>query len=81
LAAANIISRHEAEALSVSSTPQTQAWLLRWSASKNQLHQAARAAAGTRVFVTVVNIGIGLLVALAAVGVFMTLIAIMESLY
>jgi len=81
LAAAKIISKREAKALTISGTPQTQAWLLRWSASNRQNRQTTRSAAGTRLFVTVVNIGLGLLVVLAAVGIFTTLIAIMESLY
>ena len=81
LAKEKIISNREAQALALSSSGQTQAWLLRWSASNRQTRETERSVLGTRIFLAAVNIVLAFVVVLAALGVFMTLIAIMRSLY
>ena len=81
LAKEKIISNREAQALALSSSGQTQAWLLRWSASNRQTRENERSVLGTRIFLAAVNIVLAFVVVLAALGVFMTLIAIMRSLY
>jgi hypothetical protein len=81
LAKEKVISEREAEALAMASSGQTRAWLLNWSATKQQSRWAARIDNRTRAIVTVVNIGLVVIVALAAVAVFSTLTAIMEFMH
>lgn len=80
LASEKIISHRDAEALMLTSSPETQSWLLRWSANNQQAHQATRSVILLRTIRTVVNVALGLLVALTCMAVFMTLFSIMASL-
>ncbi len=81
IAKAKIISQQEAQALALASSGETRAWLLNWSASRQHHRWANGIANRNRAAVTLVNIGLMVLVALAAVAVFSTLIVIMNSLH
>ncbi len=80
LAAEKIISKRDAEALALSTNADTQAWLLRWSATARQNRNESQAGVLTRIFIGVVYVALGILVFLACSGVFLTLINIMKSL-
>ena len=80
LAAEKVISRRDADALTLTTSPETQSWLLQWSANNQRAHQATRSIVLMRTVVAVVNIALGLFVALTCIAVFMTLLSIMASL-
>ncbi len=80
LASQHILSEREAKSLAMTDDSQTQAWLLRWSADKRARGRSTRIAFFSRVFVGLVNVGIGLFVFLTAAAIFSTLITIMRSL-
>ncbi len=80
LAAERVISQRDADALALTTSPETQSWLLKWSAKNQRAHQATRSIVLMRTIVAVVNIVLGLFVALTCIAVFMTLLSIMASL-
>ena len=73
LASTSVISRRDAKALSQTSSNETQAWLLRWSANNRESKSATNTAFWFRVFVAAVHIGLGLFVRLTAIAVFSTM--------
>ena len=80
LATEKVISRRDAEALAMTSSQETQAWLLQWSADKQQTRNSTRSVVILRTILTLVNVVLVLLVALTCIAVFATLLSIMASL-
>lgn len=64
-----VISAKEAKVLSMTDDPETQAWLLRWSATNRQQYLVTRATVVGRMLLTVGNVLLGLLVLLICVSV------------
>ncbi len=79
LATAGAISNRDARALSTSESRETQAWLLRWSANDHGDRAKTRSAFIIRLVFAIVHIGLGLLVFLTAIAIFMSLITIINS--
>ena len=80
LATEKIISRRDAKALAMTTSQETQAWLLEWSADKQQSRQSTRSVVILRAILTLVNVFLVLLVGLTCIAVFSTLLSIMASL-
>ncbi len=80
LASKRIISKREAKSLSLATGGDTQAWLLRWFASSQQNKRSTRISLIARTVIVAINVGLCILVVLAAVAVFSTLIQIMAGL-
>lgn len=75
-----IISRGDAEALSLSQNPETQAWLLRWSAGHRLHRLQTRAAVWGRSFLATAYTVLGLLVFLVCISVMSVLITLVAEL-
>lgn len=80
LASKRIISRREAKSLSLAGSGETEAWLLRWFASSQRSRRSTRISLIARTVIVLINVGLCVLVVLAAVAVFSTLIQIMAGL-
>ena len=80
LASEKIISRRDADALTLTASRETQSWLLQWSANNQQTRESTRSVIVLRTILALVNIALGLLVALTCIAVFTTLLSIMASL-
>lgn len=80
LAAEKMISKREAAALECSTTGETQAWLLRWSASNRRNFEMTRTAIAFRIATGIVHVLLAMLVALVCIAMFSFLVTLMKSL-
>ncbi len=79
LAEERVISSRDAKALSLSGDGDTQAWLLRWSATRQQHRSETSFTVLFRLVLAAVHVLLGLIVVFVCVAVFMTLTSIMRS--
>lgn len=78
-AAEKIISKRESKALALTTTGDTQAWLLRWSAADQETRRATRRSFLLTLFLVTTNVALVLMVVLTCVAVFATYIQMAAS--
>ena len=80
LAAERLISSREAEALLLTTSGDTQAWLLRWSAGDHQNRRSTRRSIWLRCCVITIDVILGALVILTCLGIYMSYLHIISQL-
>jgi type II secretory pathway component PulF len=79
LAAEHVISKRESNALALTVSGDTQAWLLRWSATDQQQRRATRGTLLMRIALVTMNVAIALIVALTCFAIFTTYLEIVTA--
>ena len=79
LASAKVISSKEASALAMSENPETQSWLLQYSANQKKRRRGSQTRFWATTLIVVVNLGLAIFISLTAVSIISVLIKIMEE--